>query len=230
MPRLTLLLFALVAVLGFGLAYVAVRPMPAGMTEQQVRSIVSDALAAEPDPLTDEGVRGLIAAALAEREAGRPQSHAQLDPNVLNPMIEEYLLANPRILQRVSQALDQEIRAAEAEQARAAIASMRTEIFEDPDHVVLGNPEGDVTLVEMFDYNCQYCRQALPDLATLLAEDPNLRSSSRNSRSSRRLGEAARVAVAVAKAGGDYWQFPEAVHEPRPGERRGRARRRAGSA
>jgi protein-disulfide isomerase len=34
---------------------------------------------------------------------------------------------------------------------------------------------GDVTLVEMFDYNCGYCRTAVPDMAALIAEDPNLK-------------------------------------------------------
>ena len=141
MPRLTLLLFAAVAVLGFAVAWIAVRPAPNGLSEQQVRSIVTDAMATESAPLTDENFRGLITAALAEREAERPQSHGSLDAEVLNPMIEDYLMNNPRILQRVSEALDAEIRQAEAEQARAAIAELHTAIFEDPDHVVIGNPE-----------------------------------------------------------------------------------------
>ena len=215
-PRLTLLLIALVAILGFGVAYIAVRPMPAGLTEAQVRGIVSDAIAEEAGPLTDESVQQLVAAAIAEREAARPQSQAQLDPDVLNPMIEDYLLSNPRILQRVSVAPDAELQAAEAEQARAAIATMQEAIYEDPDHVVLGNPEGDVTLVEMFDYNCGYCRQAVPDLATLIAEDPNLKVILKEfpilSQGSM---EAARVAVAVAQSGGDYWQFHQKLFTSR---------------
>src|SRR5688572_13585129 len=176
MSRLAILLIALIAVLGFGLAYVAVRPMaPSGMTESAVRTIVNEALAAAPAPLTDDAVRSLITAALAERDAKLQQSQVAIDAATLNPMIEDYLLSNPRILQRVSEALELEIRTAEAEQARAAIRANQDALFNDPDDVVLGNPEGDVTLVEMFDYNCGYCRQALPDLATLLAEDPNLR-------------------------------------------------------
>lgn len=208
MSRLTILLVALVALLGAGLTYVAVRPTPDGVTEAQVRSIVSDALAAEPAPVTQEAVRNLIAAALADREAERPQSLARIDAETLNPMIEDYLLSNPRILQQVSAALEQEIRAAEMEQARAAIASMQVEIYEDADHVVLGNPDGDVTLVEMFDYNCGYCRQAVPDLATLLAEDPNLKVILKEFPIlSQESVDAARVGVLVAQAGADYWQF-----------------------
>ena len=128
MPRLTLLLFALVAVVGFGVAWVAVRPVPAGISEAQVRSIVSEAIAEEPAPLTDDTVRQLITAALAERDADRQQSHMAIDANTLNPMIEEYLLKNPRILQRVSAALDAEIKAAQAEQAPVAISEQQAEI------------------------------------------------------------------------------------------------------
>jgi protein-disulfide isomerase len=216
LPRLSLLLVALIAVLGFGVAYIAVRPMPDGMTEQQVRSIVNEAMAAEPAAMTDDAVRALISAALTERGAGALQSRSTIDPETLNPMIEDYLLSNPRILQRVSAALEEEIRVAQAEQSRAAIAAMRVQIFEDPDHVVLGNPEGDVTLVEMFDYNCGYCRQALPDLATLIAEDPNLKVILKEFPI---LGPdsvaAARVGVLVAQADADYWQFHQALFTSR---------------
>ena len=40
---------------------------------------------------------------------------------------------------------------------------------------VLGNPEGDVTVVEFFDYNCPYCRRVKPHIEALLEEDPNVR-------------------------------------------------------
>lgn len=216
MPRLTMLLIALVAVLGFAVAYVAVRPMPAGLTEAQVRGIVTEAMASDTAPQDDENIERLVAAALAEREAARPQSHAQLDPDVLNPLIEDYLLSNPRILQRVSAALEAEIKTAEAEQARESISAFQDEIYADPDHVVLGNPDGDVTLVEMFDYNCGYCRQAVPDLATLLADDPNLKVILKEfpilSQGSM---DAARIAVAVAQSGEDYWAFHQKLFTAR---------------
>jgi protein-disulfide isomerase len=216
MQRLTLLLFAIVAVLGFGLAWIAVRPMPAGMSEMQVQTMIDSALAQEPAPLTDDSVRDLITAALTEREATRQQSHAPIDPETLNPMIEDYLLSNPRILQQVSMALEQEIRLAEAEQARAAITANRAAIFEDADQIVIGNPDGDVTLVEMFDYNCGYCRQALPDLATLLAEDPNLKVILKEFPIlSEESVDAARVAILVSQSDADYWQFHQKLFTAR---------------
>jgi protein-disulfide isomerase len=158
----------------------------------------------------------LITAALAERDADRQQSQMAIDADTLNPMIEEYLLKNPRILQRVSAALDEEIKAAEAEQARVAIAEQQAEIYDDPDHIVIGNPNGDVTLVEMFDYNCGYCRQALPDLAQLIDEDPNLKVILKEFPIlSQESVDAARVAIIVGESDADYWTFHQKLFTSR---------------
>ena len=48
-------------------------------------------------------------------------------------------------------------------------------MFEDPDTPVGGNPHGDVSLVEFFDYRCPYCKQVEPSLEALLTQDPHLR-------------------------------------------------------
>jgi len=201
MSRLTLALVALVGILAGGL-------------------IMS--LAHRPAPTTDtEAVRGIVAAMLAERDqAARAEAPAQdtaaIDPAQLNPMIEDYLMSNPRILQQVSTALEAEIRTAEAAAARSAIAKMHGQIFEDSEQVVLGNPEGDVTLVEMFDYNCGYCRSALPDIATLLAEDRNLKIVLKEFPIlSQQSVDAARVAVLVGKSDVDYWAFHEELFSSR---------------
>jgi protein-disulfide isomerase len=122
---------------------------------------------AETPALDEAAVRAIVAEMIATREAELtakgPMSVAEVDPTILNPMIEDYLMGDPRILQRLSNKLEEEIRVAEAAAAKEAIATMQDAIFNDPDHIVIGNPQGDVTLVEMFDYNCGYCRGALPD-------------------------------------------------------------------
>ncbi|HEV7278183.1 MAG TPA: DsbA family protein [Devosiaceae bacterium] len=188
MSRLSMILALLVVVLGAALAWVVTRPVPVGLSEAEVRALVAETVAARQDTPSD--------------------APAPLDAAAINAMIERYLLDNPRILQRVSEALDSELRTAQAEESKAAIAAMHAEIYEDPDHVVLGNPEGDVTLVEMFDYNCGYCRQALPDLATLLAEDPNLKVILKEFPIlSQESADAARVSVLVGRSDADYWDF-----------------------
>ena len=49
------------------------------------------------------------------------------------------------------------------------------DLFSSPHQVVLGNPHGNVTMVEFFDYNCGYCKRALPDMLTLMKTNPNLK-------------------------------------------------------
>lgn len=63
-------------------------------------------------------------------------------------------------------------RTARSEQAVAAHAE---EVFRSPTSAVAGNPQGDVSVVAFFDYNCPYCRKDVPALAKLMAGDPNLR-------------------------------------------------------
>ena len=180
----------------------------------------------KPAPQTDTvAVQALINEALTQYDAKRvtdapvvipSQDVAQIDPATLNPMIESFLMNDPKILQRMSVALDTTVRAEERAQVGGAIASMRDKIFNDPGQVVLGNPDGDVTLVEFFDYNCGYCRNALPDLATLLAEDPNLRVVLKEFPIlSNESIDAARVAVLVGESDVDYWTFHEALFTSR---------------
>jgi protein-disulfide isomerase len=80
----------------------------------------------------------------------------------------------------------------------AAIASNAATLFSSPHQVTLGNPRGDVTLVEFFDYSCGFCKRALPDMLTLIKDDPNLKIVLKELPI---LGpgsaEAARIAVAV---------------------------------
>src|SRR6516162_2279141 len=80
----------------------------------------------------------------------------------------------------------------------AAIASNATALFSSPHQVTLGNPHGDVTLVEFFDYSCGFCKRALPDMMALIKDDPNLKIVLKELPI---LGpgsaEAARIAVAV---------------------------------
>ena len=81
---------------------------------------------------------------------------------------------------------------------RAVIASNASLLFSSRHQVTLGNPEGDVTLVEFFDYNCGFCKRALSDMLALIDDDPNLKIVLKELPV---LGpgsiEAARVAVAV---------------------------------
>ena len=203
MSRVTLALVALVGILAGAFGY-SVLNRPAPQTDvAAVQAMIDEAIAAYD-------TKQVQAASSA------PQPVAALDPAELNPLIESYLMSDPKILQRMSVALDTTLQAEERSQATTAIASMRDAIYNDPGQVVLGNPDGDVTLVEFFDYNCGYCRAAVPDMAALLAEDPNLRIILKEFPIlSNESIDAARVAVLVGEADVDYWSFHEALFTSR---------------
>jgi protein-disulfide isomerase len=100
---------------------------------------------------------------------------APLDRAAVETIVKEYLLQNPEILQQAFAALEQKQAAAEEERRVSAINAQRDVIFNSSRQVVLGNPKGNVTLVEFFDYNCGYCKRAMGDLVRLLNEKPDLR-------------------------------------------------------
>jgi protein-disulfide isomerase len=87
----------------------------------------------------------------------------------------QYLLQNPEIVVEVLQLLEERRQLAEVNELQTLIAERRAEIFSDPTTPVVGNPEGDVALVEFFDYNCPYCRQAAPHIQQAVKDDPNLK-------------------------------------------------------
>ena len=116
--------------------------------------------------------------------------------------VRAYLLAHPEVIMEAVQELRQRQEAAQAEAAKAAIAAHRDDIFRDPASPVAGNPVGDVTLVEFFDYNCPYCRKVAPDLWALPDADPGLRLVFKEFAILGPTSEfAARVALAAQKQG-----------------------------
>ena len=89
--------------------------------------------------------------------------------------VRDFLLEHPEVIIEAVQLLQQRQRAAEAENFKRAIVERTEEILNDPAAPVGGNPAGDVTLVEFFDYNCPYCRRVAPTVVELEEADPDLR-------------------------------------------------------
>lgn len=95
---------------------------------------------------------------------------------------------------------------------------LSNEIFTLPGRVILGNPRGDATIVEFFDYNCAFCKNSSREVRPLLAADPKLRYILINYAI---LGEASieasRVALAFSlqKTPGGYLSIHEALFKLR---------------
>lgn len=118
-------------------------------------------------------VAGLGLLMLAAAPAGAEMSEAEKAE--IGEVIREYLLANPEVLEEAIEVL-QERRAKEAVAAtRQKIEENSDRIFESEHQMVLGNPEGAVTVVEFFDYNCGYCKRAVADITALIESNPDVR-------------------------------------------------------
>ena len=93
----------------------------------------------------------------------------------IESIVKDYLVSHPEVLQEAMDALDKRQKQADAEKARTTIKDNNATIFNSPHQVVLGNPDGKTTMVEFFDYNCAFCKRALPDMMSLLKTDPDLK-------------------------------------------------------
>ena len=110
----------------------------------------------------------LLLAAPASAQTSTP------DVPAIERIVREYLLKNPEVILEAIENLEKKRSDSAQGAAKAAIAERRTEIFKDPDSPDAGNPNGDVAIVEFFDYRCPYCKQVVAPLAQLLKEDTKL--------------------------------------------------------
>lgn len=118
--------------------------------------------------------------------------------------VRAYLLAHPEVLPEAMDALQQR-------EQLARIAPLRDALETPFPGAVLGNPVGEVTLVEFSDYACTYCRQSLPDVAALIAANPDLKVVMREYPIlSPESVDAARMALAAAQQG-KYRGFHDAM-------------------
>jgi protein-disulfide isomerase len=93
----------------------------------------------------------------------------------IETIVKDYLLANPEILQEAAQALERRQKQAEDEQRKDGLIKNADQIFRDKSDHVSGNPKGNVTMVEFFDYNCTWCKKSFPDVMALIDVDKNLK-------------------------------------------------------
>lgn len=90
-------------------------------------------------------------------------------------LVREVIRTNPEIIMEALESHDQRQKQAEAQRFVEALTAQKHAIRSDPHSEVTGNPQGDVTVVEFFDYRCPYCKQAHTQLQALIKLDPKVR-------------------------------------------------------
>lgn len=144
---------------------------------------------------------------IAQRAA--PGSLSGADQARVETVVRDYVLDHPEI---IPEAMD---RLKRRENAKL-IAANRAAILEPFGNAWAGNPDGDVTLVEYFDYNCGYCRSSLPTIAELIRRDPKVRVIFREFPIlSAESGTAARLSLAAADQG-KFKAFHDALYAAGP--------------
>jgi protein-disulfide isomerase len=113
--------------------------------------------------------------AIAAPPARAGEAVTQDERDGLERTLYHYLSQHPDVLFQALQSAEDKVKSEAAAQARIALAERRQELVGDPTSPVAGNPQGNVTIVEFFDYRCPYCKQVEAPLAALLREDGNIR-------------------------------------------------------
>ena len=120
----------------------------------------------------------LRALALAAAVSSVPASAQDITPAQraqIETIIRNYLVEHPEVLLESMRALEARQQAAEEENAKKAVATLTRELFDDPGSPVAGNPKGDVTIVEFFDFRCPVCKKVHPMMTDLVKSDGNIR-------------------------------------------------------
>ncbi len=163
-------------------------------------------------------VAALLAALMLVQNSAVERASASTH-NVVTPeerkafegIIRDYLLNNPDVILDVLNILRERERFSAAQQSRQQLAARREDILNDPGSPVGGNPEGDVTIVEFFDYRCPYCRAVAPRLAQLLEGDEGIRFVYKEWPILGPVSEVAARAALASREQGLYEEFHEAL-------------------
>ena len=99
------------------------------------------------------------------------QIFTQKQQDALKKLVHDYLMENPGVIAEAIEALRAKEDLAADLAAKKVLAERKDEIFNDADSPVVGNPKGDVVLVEFFDYRCPYCKAMFEQLFDAVKAD-----------------------------------------------------------
>jgi protein-disulfide isomerase len=113
------------------------------------------------------------------------QEYLDAHPEAIERIVKEYFSKNPEALgaalaelikRRVANApAGARKEAPDPQKVAAAVQDNARLLLDSPHQLSIGNRDGDVTVVEFFDYNCGYCKRALGDTVALLQDDSKLK-------------------------------------------------------
>lgn len=139
------------------------------------------------------------------------QSPTASSQDLTDAAIERYIRTHPEVIMHSLQAMEAKREAAQRERQKVALAARQNELLYDPASPVSGNPKGEVTLIEFYDYRCGYCKKAASAVTELQKEDPRVRVVYKDFPILGEPSELAAKAALASQAQGKHQAFHEAL-------------------
>jgi protein-disulfide isomerase len=156
-----------------------------------------------------------LAQAAAPADGAGSGAFTPAQKEAIEQIVRDYLIRHPEIMMDVSRELEKRQAVAQAAEHQKVILEKKAQIFLAPTDFVLGNPKGDITIVEFFDYNCGWCKKAVDELSKLTKADTNIRVVLKEFPI---FGENSALAAKAAMASikqNKYWEFHVALMKER---------------
>jgi protein-disulfide isomerase len=150
-------------------------------------------------------------ATLALLTPAAAQSFNDAQKKEIETLVRDYLLNNPELLREMAGKLEEKDRLAEDEQRSKAMVANKDAVYKSAGDAMVGNPKGDVTIVEFMDYNCGWCKKSMGEIAGLLKSDPNLKVVFKEFPIFGEHSEYAAKAALAANKQGKYWELHQAM-------------------
>ena len=129
----------------------------------------------------------------------------------LDEAIRSYLLEHPEVIVQALEKYDQKERAGREQAANDTLVARKQDIYNHPMTPVTGDPKGDVTVVEFFDYQCPYCKHTMQTVLEVQKDDPHVRVVWKELPILGPTSEFAARAAMAAKGQGKYLDYHVAV-------------------
>ena len=129
----------------------------------------------------------------------------------IEAVVEHFIQTHPEIIEQSLQSLEIKRAAAAKARQQEALVNHQQDLLHDPASPVSGNPNGEITVVEFFDYRCGFCKRAAAAVTQLQQDDPRVRVIYKDFPI---LGEASEMAAKAALASygqGKHQPFHEAL-------------------
>jgi len=165
--------------------------------------------------VTADRAGGLVTSARAQAAGPTPTDVSKVftseQRQAIEQVVRDFLVAHPEVLLEVTKELEQRQQAQMADAQRKLIVDKKSSIFKASTDYVFGNPNGNIAVVEFFDYNCGWCKRAVDELGKLTKADPNVRVIMKELPIFGENSAFAAKAAMASLAQGKYWDFHVAM-------------------